>query len=134
MVLVNYFAISPSPLPGTYYACLIVSITLALIESLLVIAVCVYLPHISKKAIKHIVNKNNVELDTDGNAIKQKASLKRLIKIAKPVSISCSVSPCVRVSGACLQAASPCVSGAFLQTAPPHVCLVHACRQPHLVC
>ncbi|XP_067937188.1 uncharacterized protein [Watersipora subatra] len=84
MVLVNYSAISRSPLPGTYYACLIVSITLALIESLLVIAVCVYLPHISKKAIKHIVNKNNVELDTDGNAIKQKASLKRLIKIAKP--------------------------------------------------
>ena len=71
--------------PPSYYAAIIASLPFCLIEMFMTVGVYVQLFNVKKHAIKHIVNKNNVELDNEGNPIKQKATLKRLIMIAKPV-------------------------------------------------
>lgn len=73
-------------LPPTYYACVIASEPFTLIELLMVIAVYAQLPRIANRAQKHIVDSSNVELDSEGKPVKEKASLWRLVKLAKPVS------------------------------------------------
>lgn len=72
-------------LPPTYYASVIASVPLAVIELLMVMVLFIRHPAIANRAEKHIVNQDNVELDSEGNPIKTGATLRRLMTLAKPV-------------------------------------------------
>lgn len=73
-------------LPSTYYAAVICDVVFSLLEALLIIAVINYMKGFAARAVKHIVNRRGQELDNKGEVIREKTSLSRLMKLAKPVS------------------------------------------------
>lgn len=87
MILVDFYKNSVRDLPSEYYACVIVAVSFAFLELILTSIFTAQLKTLKKIAIKHIMNEKGIEVDYEGQPIQKKASLGRLIKIARPVSL-----------------------------------------------
>ena len=74
-------------LPATYYAATISRLPFSLIELVLSALAIWQLKHTPKIAIKKMYNKFGQELDESGQPLPRKVDLKRLMKLAVPVSV-----------------------------------------------
>ena len=88
LILVDFFKNHNQDLPSEYYACTIAAVSFAFVELILTGIFTAQLKTLKQRAIKHIMNEKGIEVDYEGQPIQKKASLGRLIKIAKPVSFS----------------------------------------------
>lgn len=86
VILVNFNHGKLQDLPSEYYACVITAVSSSFLEFVLTCVVTARFKSLKLIAIKHIMDEKGIEIDFEGQPIKQKASLRRLVQIAKPVS------------------------------------------------